>query len=265
LSDQAVGHLYDALSALEAPYRAGIAYPVHKRLRFPESDARDIYDWICAHVDLPRSGRILDAGCGVGFGTIRLAQVSACRVDGISLSGVEVTRASQAARESNLTERVAFRQSSFDDVPAATYDLVIAVESLKHSSNLGRSLHTLRNSVRKGGQLVIVEDLYMGAETGAFVDQIVADWSLRRLYTEADFLAHLGGAQCRIVDLTGCVPPASRSGVVVRRAALALALPFATRHAATALRAFRGGLNLQRLYADGAMTYKGIIWRESAG
>jgi SAM-dependent methyltransferase len=264
LNDRAVSLLYDALLELEGPYRDAIAYPVHKRLSFRETEARDIYDWVCAHVELPQRGNILDAGCGVGFGTFRLASLSTCCVVGLSLSEHEVRRARSAALLSNLADRVTFHCDSFDDVPRGAYDLVIAVESLKHSADLDRSLDALCGSLREKGQLVIVEDLYAGGGSRAVADRLAADWGLRMLYTEPDFVARLGAAQCRVVDLTACVPRASQTALLVRRAMLALALVFVRGRRGMALRAFRGGLNLQRLYADRAMTYKAIFWRRPA-
>jgi hypothetical protein len=86
---------------------------------------------------------------------------------------------------------------------------------------------------------------------------------LRKLYTEADFVARLGAAQCRIVDLTARVGRASRAALVVRLAMVGSALMLVRGSRATALRAFRGGLRLQRLYTDGAMTYKAILWQRS--
>lgn len=265
MNDRAVSLLYDALLELEGPYRDAIAYPVHKKLRFREPETRDIYDWICAHVELPQRGNILDAGCGVGFGSLRLANRSTCCVVGLSLSEHEVARARSAVLLSNLADRVTFHCESFDDVPRAAYDLVIAVESLKHSADLDRSLGALCGSLRERGQLVIVEDLYAGGGSRAAADRLAADWGLRMLYTEADFVARLGAAQSRIVDLTACVPRASHAALLVRLAMLASVLVFVGGRRGTALRAFRGGLNLQRLYADRAMTYKAILWRRSAG
>jgi SAM-dependent methyltransferase len=263
LSERAVSLLYDALHAFEAPFRKGAAYPVHKRLHFRESEISDIYDWICAHVELPHGGNVLDAGCGVGFGAIRLAQRSTCRISGISLSEKEVARASSAAQQASVADRVAFRRSSYDSVPRASYDLIVAVESLKHSPDLRQSLHALRQSLRIGGQLVIVEDLYTGAGTHVAARKVVADWSLRRLYTESDYLAWLGADDCLIFDLTDCAPTASPTALGVWLGVLALVTPFATRKLTPALHAFRGGLNLQRLYVDGAMKYKAIVWRRS--
>jgi cyclopropane fatty-acyl-phospholipid synthase-like methyltransferase len=158
LNERAVGHLYDALHAFESRHRNEL-YPVHKKLRFAEPETADIYDWIIARLDLPSGGEILDAGCGVGFGSLRLAQRSACRVTGISLSGNEIAGATAAVTRTGLHDRVRFLNLSFDHLPHGTYDLVVAVESLKHSADLGRSLRSILRSLKPGGQLVIIEDL----------------------------------------------------------------------------------------------------------
>jgi SAM-dependent methyltransferase len=255
--------LYDALHAFESRHRKGIAYPVHKKLRFRDRETSDIYDWIRARVDVPDHGSILDAGCGVGFGAIRLAENGTCRVVGVSLSEKEIGRARWAAAQLGLADRVEFRQASFDDMPRATYDLVVAVESLKHSSDLRRSLRSLLGSLKHPGTLVIVEDLYADHAGTTVAEKLMTDWGLTRLYTEADYLAILGPARCQVEDLTDNVQRPGRLAIRLRLACIELLLPFAAPRNATALRAFRGGLRLQTLYADGTMAYKAIFYRNA--
>ena len=91
--------LYDSLHDFESRYRRGTAYPVHKRLRFDDRSITDVYDWIATAVPLPDSGDILDAGCGVGFGSIRMAEKCSSRVVGISLSSREIASARHEAQQ----------------------------------------------------------------------------------------------------------------------------------------------------------------------
>ena len=263
MSEHAVASLYDALYDFESRLERADAYPVHKRLRFDDdgAGAGDIYDWIFERVDLPRGADILDAGCGVGFGTLRLAQRSAARVTGISLSEKELAAARRVAVHAGLAGTVEFARRSFDELPQATYDLVVAVESLKHSPDLAKSLRSLADSIRRGGQLVIVEDFPTGRLSGPAAERLQRDWGLARLYTENDYLAILGAQNCRCEDLTDRVRRRGRFVLGLKLALLAAWMPVTSRGRATALRAFRGGLHLERLYADRQMRYKALFCR----
>jgi SAM-dependent methyltransferase len=262
MSEIEVGRLYDALHVFERRRRGRGAYPLHKTLQFDEPETRDVYDWIVSRIDIPDGGSILDAGCGVGFGALRLAQKSKCRVTGISLSARELTRARNVAAQLDLTDRVEFLQMSFDGLPQAAYDLVVAVESLKHSCNLERSLRAIVGCLKRGGQLVIVEDLVADSADGAIAERLAADWNLTRLYTEADYVAALGHEHHSVVDLTDRVRLGSTAALDrARRTVLELLLRLAPTNQVSALRAYRGGLHLERLYAEGQIAYKAILYR----
>jgi 27-O-demethylrifamycin SV methyltransferase len=259
MSGQRVDLLYDALHAFEARGRGGHAYPVHKALAAERLGRDDIYDWILERIEPAGIRHVLDAGCGVGYGSIRLAQTLGCRVTGISVSGREVANASAVVRRLGLGECVEFRRASFDDLPLAAYDLIVAVESLKHSGDLARSASSMLGALTPSGLLVIVDDCYDGRERGAVEQQLMADWELTHLYTEHDFLAALGATRCSVVDLSDGVRCKGRWGIALRLLGVELSRPFVGASVDRALRAFRGGLRLEQLYADGAMAYKAIF------
>jgi SAM-dependent methyltransferase len=271
LNERAVADLYDALHAFEARFRARrVAYPVHKTLRFDGRRTFDVYDWIIDRVGLPEGGAIVDAGCGVGFGTLLFAERTACRVTGISVSPLEIASARETARRRGLDDRAEFRCAPFEDLPEAAYDLAVAVESLKHSLDLPSSVRALLRSLRRGGTLVIVEDvvedvILPGADADCAAC-VARDWHLLELYNEADYRAALAALECHlecdIEDLSGGVRPAERVYTQARLAAIALLLPIVPAIIAEALRAYRGGLCLERLYAAGATTYLAFVCRK---
>lgn len=256
--------LYDALHAFESPRYGGLAYPVHKKLIFEDSASSDIYDWIIDRVEIADGGAVLDAGCGVGFGTMRLAQRSSCRVTGISLSRDEILAASKMAQQSGLAERVSFQQASFDDLSPGMYDLVVAVESLKHSGDLPRSLSSMVRSLKPRGQIVIVDDFCTRDEgpRGGNGRQLANDWHLAGLFTESEHLDILGAANCALCDLTDRVRKEGRLALAIRLALFDFLGLFARGKSAIALRAFRGGFRLAKMYADGEMAYKAIVFRQ---
>jgi SAM-dependent methyltransferase len=267
-ASRSVEALYDALFALESPRRGPRAYPIHKRLRLdhdvaPDIDGVDIYDWIAERIDLQGTDRVLDAGCGVGFGSIRLAERGAAHVTGVTLSERELTRGRSAVAASSVSARVELRRASFDDVPEGAFDVVVAVESLKHSTDLRVTLEALVRSLAPGGRLLIVEDVLVGDAGSPSALRLTADWSLTKLYGEADYVEGLGEHGYRVVDLTAVVPLGNRVLLACKLAILGFVLALAGRERAAGLRAFRGGLHLERLYAAGAMRYMALLYRKN--
>ena len=251
--------LYDALQAFEARARGQDAYPVHKRLRLSEAQHEDVYDWVADQLRLRPTDRVLDVGCGVGFGTIRLAERGAARVTGVTISQRELAWAERAASRSPRSEVVDFQCRSFDRLPREAFDVVVAVESLKHSADLAVTLRAIRDSMAPGGRVVIVEDVFVGDSGGASARRVVMDWALARLYREADYAAAMDGLARRVVDLTGAVRRSNPIVLAARLGALNAALLLRPREHGPALRAFRGGLHLERLYAADAMRYKAFF------
>jgi SAM-dependent methyltransferase len=186
-------------------------------------------------------------------------------VTGISVSEREVASARRAAIDAKLGDRVEFSCASFDDLPRATYDLIVAVESLKHSSDLPRSVRSMLGALKRGGTLVVVDDCYDGRGSGAVERQLIADWELTKLYGEPDFVAPLGAVPRRVVDLSEGVRRRGRLSIALRLLGVELARLFVGERVDRALRAFRGGLRLEQLYGDGAMTYKAIFASEARG
>jgi SAM-dependent methyltransferase len=259
MTGQRVDLLYDALHACEARRRGAGGYPVHKTLSAARLGHDDVYDWIIERVGPGSVRHALDAGCGVGYGSIRLAQRLGCRVTGVSLSEREVASARAAAQRLGVAATTDFRCASFDAVPRAAYDLVVAVESLKHSGDLALSLRALLAALVPGGLLAVVDDCYGGDGPLAVERQIAADWELARLYTLRDFLEPLAGAPYHVVDLTRAVRRSGRLSIAARLLGVSMIRPFAGARAQRALRAFRGGLRLEQLYAAGAMSYQAIF------
>jgi SAM-dependent methyltransferase len=250
-----VGALYDALQAFEGRRRGEGAYPIHKRIRIAGTKYDDVYDWLGDELELRTTDRVLDVGCGVGFGTIRLAERGVARATGLTISQGELDRASRAATLSRRADVIEFLQGSFDGLPREAFDVIVAVESLKHSSDLATTLRALRDALAPGGRLVVVEDVFDGDPTCVSARSVVRDWLLTTLYREADYTTALAPAACRVVDLTGGVRAGRPLALAAKLGALNLALPWQGPSRAAALRAFRGGLHLERMYATGMMRY----------
>lgn len=112
----------------------------------PERHAR--YGWA---VGLVAGRKVLDAACGVGWGTALLAS-SAHQAIGIDLSPAAIA---DAEREHG--DRVAFRQGDLRELPFedGEFDVVACFEAISQIPDPEPALDELRRVLRRGGLLLI--------------------------------------------------------------------------------------------------------------
>jgi SAM-dependent methyltransferase len=103
-------------------------------------------------VRLARGKRVLDAGCGAGYGSAELARVAE------SVTGVDVAcDAVEYARENYRAENLEFKQASVTELPFAdgSFDLVVAFEVIEHLENWRGLLEESRRVLASSGQLIV--------------------------------------------------------------------------------------------------------------
>lgn len=251
MSNTAITKIYENLFQLEGNKGA---YPIHKKLVLPEH--RDIYDWLSKEYTFPKGAKVLDAGCGVGFGTILLTQQHDIEITGISLSPSEIEQAQINAHQAQLQRRATFAVQSFDDLETASYDVIIAVESVKHSLNLNHSLQVLKNALKPDGQLIIVEDFYHLEKLNSNAQKYIKDWSLKDAFREADYLKVLDCQAIQWKDMTSYMTPKKAIPLYGKLLILTLGSWWKGKTSLNIYQIFRGGIYLDLLYAKGVMSYK---------
>lgn len=101
---------------------------------------------------LARGKRVLDAGCGAGYGSAELAR-AAERVVGVDRApeAIEFARAHYAAAN------VSFEEGSCEALPHAdaSFELVVAFEVIEHLENWRGFLREVRRVLAPNGQLVV--------------------------------------------------------------------------------------------------------------
>ncbi len=206
MSESQVKHIYETLSAVEAKAHPRTPYPIHKTLNFgTENQWKDVYDWIFDNVRLPRSGRILDVGCGVGYGSFYLCAKTDCTSLGISLSESEIQIAREIANHRAEGNRCAFLVQSFDQPLEEKFDLIIAVESLIHAEDLPKTLMSLMQMLKVGGKCLIISDIFRDSAPSYFLKHLQLDWYLKSAWTIEDYLRPLSANLNAVVvkhDLT---------------------------------------------------------------
>ncbi len=124
----------------------------------------EIMDWLTAHALLAPDADVLDLGCGIG----RMAEALAprCRsIIGLDVSAGMVAEAQRRhAGLANAQFRVTAGQN-LDDLPAAAFDLVLAIDSFPYIVQTGpetaaRHVAGAARALRPGGALAILNLSY---------------------------------------------------------------------------------------------------------
>ncbi|RPI15670.1 MAG: methyltransferase domain-containing protein [Acidobacteriales bacterium] len=116
---------------------------------------------------LSRAKRVLDAGCGTGYGTAELARV-ASSVTGVDISGDAIDYARSHYQASN----VRFLRASCAALPfqSGTFDLIVTFEVIEHLRDWEGLLLEARRLLAPGGQFVVStpnKDCYAGSRGSA--------------------------------------------------------------------------------------------------
>jgi SAM-dependent methyltransferase len=108
----------------------------------------------------PRAGdRILDVGCGVGTGEVRLGQlgISQLRLLGVDLVYSRVRQAFDAVRAHNV--RAGFTTATAGALPFvdSSFDATYCVAVLQHVTDLSTAVQELARVTKAGGRVLAVE------------------------------------------------------------------------------------------------------------
>jgi cyclopropane fatty-acyl-phospholipid synthase-like methyltransferase len=165
-----------------------------------------------------RTDRVLDAGCGIGGSALWLAAHVGCRVTGITLSARQVEQARQLARRHSVEPLVDFHVADYADtgLPAASFDVVWALESLCHGEDKRAVLCEAHRLLRPGGRLVVA-DCFLAREALTPAEQrLVAGWQRGWLIPNVagvgrfqEWLKQAGFQDIRFRDSTRNIAPSS--------------------------------------------------------
>ncbi len=252
------GELYDALATHESS-RNKIPYPVHKTLNFTDQES-NLLNFICQKTSFSNTDVVLDAGSGNGYSLITLTETYGLTGLGISLSHVEISLAKHAARKKN--QKLKFVVKSFDEVEGK-YSKILAIESLRHSPDLTRTISHLASLLQPGGELIIADD-YVIKEMNKFKTHKDL-WQSPSLTYLHDVIRLLKSHNLTVKSFD-----LSRYTVIRSKWSLKLCLLVSEilrrivfgRHVFS-LNAYSGGLILEKLYHKGLVTYNVIIAKKS--
>jgi SAM-dependent methyltransferase len=123
------------------------------------ADEQDLFiSWLA----LTPESRLLDIACGSGGPTLRIAQRTGCRVQGVDVHerGIEEARARAASQ--GLHERAQFDQLDAAKplpFPDGTFDAMICVDAVNHLPDRARVFEEWSRLLRPGGTLVFTDPI----------------------------------------------------------------------------------------------------------
>ena len=111
-------------------------------------------------LDLPKSARVLDAGCGRGVVLFWLATHYSdrqLRLHGIEIDSANIARNRVVAQKMGLITFLTFEQGDLSkiDIPTATYDLIFSIDVLEHILDDVCVLRAMRGALKPNGMLLL--------------------------------------------------------------------------------------------------------------
>jgi 2-polyprenyl-3-methyl-5-hydroxy-6-metoxy-1,4-benzoquinol methylase len=268
---KSIGDLYNSLHKYHnkvSKSNGTEAYPIHKRFNsLGESSTpqyQDVNDWLLAYFDYKNIKLILDAGCGVGATSIALAKATNCQVSGITLSHSELNTAKGFAEKLKL-RNCTFSLKDMGEPGMKKYDLIIAIESIKHVSDLRLTIHNLANSLNEKGKIVVVEDLLaVEGNTLKHLESFKKHWMVQKVFSTEDYevlFKENALKKHEVIDFTRRVRSPNNVALKVRFKLMKLLyfiLPFKKMRSVVSI--FLGGFILDHYYSRGQMKYQAIIY-----
>lgn len=136
---------------------------------------------------------VLDAGCGVGGSAIYLAKALKCKVQGISLSQLQITQAQQNAKLNGLDHLLDFSCQDFTETnfSDASFDVVWGLESIVHQEDKSAFLREAKRILKPGGRIIMGEYLKaprpLSMQEDALLNKWLAAWAVPPIARLVDF------------------------------------------------------------------------------
>lgn len=264
LKHEKVAKIYNTLFQFEEGKKAKL-YPIHKKLQFEKSaefsSFKDIADWIATNITLNKEATILDAGCGVGYVLLKLCKAYNCKGLGISLSSKEIEAAKANAIAQQLSKNCIFSVQNFDEIENETFDLIIAIESIKHANNVKHTLKKFQQNLKAHGQLIVVED-YLSPTYAkhSLTKSFSKVWNVPLVYTENEFDNYCKMAQLDCIENVNLTLFINKKNALVSKLKLLLLEVYGTfisnPEKQTQLNIYKGALIMDYFYAKNIFKYK---------
>ena len=124
-----------------------------------QDQASTLVELLHSDTSYPAGSRVLEAGCGVGAQTVTLARNSPnALITSVDISETSVAEAKRKVAAAGLTN-VQFEQADIFNLPYGpdSFDHIFVCFVLEHLSRPVEALHALKNHLRPGGTITVIE------------------------------------------------------------------------------------------------------------
>lgn len=254
-----VKELYNQLGRFESRISGKNSYPIHKKLIFNNEQFNDLNDWLINNIDIKKSSTVLDAGCGTGKTLFMLRDKFSIEGLGISLSKVEIDLAKAHKRQNNY-DKINFKVASFDDDLPLNFDLIIAIESIKHSIDYRKSIQNLADHLNPGGELWLIEDIRKSEIKKLLkTEQFMSWWHVPFLFDQSEIEAACNNENLKVKALFNLTSNMSQKSLLKAQSRYRLwrfllrLIPF--KNVRNNVKTFLGGFILDQWYLKKQMAY----------
>lgn len=133
-------------------------YPKNKKISEKEAQ-KLMHDLIGKKLNLKKSMKALDAGCGQGVVSTYLAKKFGCRIEGITMVNFEIGVANNLAKEIGVSDKVNYSLMDYSNMKFDnnTFDAIYTIETLCHSTDIKKTLKEFYRVLRKNGRIALFE------------------------------------------------------------------------------------------------------------
>ncbi|MBX4181458.1 class I SAM-dependent methyltransferase [Candidatus Parcubacteria bacterium] len=140
---------------------------------------------------------VLDAGCGVGGSSLYVAGNTGAKVEGITLSSVQLKIAQRKASESNSRNLVNFSIQDFTNTrfKENTFSKVFGIECICYANDKKEFLNEAYRIIKVGGKIAVVDAFLLkenlNAEESRIYTKFIDGWRVPNLATKDEFQNYL--------------------------------------------------------------------------
>jgi tocopherol O-methyltransferase len=237
----------------------------------PETAQVQLTARLAERAGVPSGARVLDVGCGFGGSSLWLARNRNCQVTGITISPVQMKRATKQARIAGLVDRASFliHDANHLDFPPASFDVVWIIECSEHLEDKARFINACASVLKPGGKIALCA--WLDAASGRpgdaeLVQEVCHGMLCPSLATAADYTGWMrtaGFEDVAFEDITRHVEKTwDLCLAVVERPTMRALRWLMDRKTKAFILSFQA---IRRAFSEGAMSYGMFTARKASG
>ena len=187
------------------------------------------YREIAEHLQIKSYDRVLDAGCGVGGGSLWLAEKTKAKFDGISISKKQIELANKFSKSRNLDNKTTFHLMDYFKTKFSNklFDKIFAIESFCYAYpnpiKLYKEMHRI---LKTKGKIAISDGILLrkpkNPKETAWLNGFCRGWQLNGMCTIPEIKNYLKNAGFRNIRFINRTTETEKSSKIIYRIGIIL-------------------------------------------